>query len=123
MLDVHKACLFDHILSPDFSDYEVSLEETLAYSSGTSLWSRYISVHWFTFSILIGSERGDIAPVQSSEMIFTIAIQVRVARMRMRVVWWRYCSEIGAANTCSDHVERDASEAQEADQLASCLTN
>ena len=34
--------------------------------------------HWFTFSILIGSERGDIQPTfnKQQEVVFTIFIQM-----------------------------------------------
>ena len=35
------------------------VEETLAFSSGPSLWSRYVWSFWFTLSILLGSERGE----------------------------------------------------------------
>ena len=56
--------LFEHLsvhipYAVDAKDFSSAHRFHRAFSSGTSLWSRYVWSFWFTLSILLGSERGE----------------------------------------------------------------
>jgi hypothetical protein len=53
-----------------------AVEDTLAFTAGTSLWARYLHSFWFMLSILLGSERGDIGPITKTEVVVTIAFEM-----------------------------------------------
>ena len=53
-----------------------AVEDTLAFTAGTSLWARYLQSFWFMLSILLGSERGDISPTTSLEVVVTVVFEM-----------------------------------------------